>query len=205
MLGPARDQDPRPTCMAFAASDAHAGARPGWEQLSPEWAYYHALQRDGARLHEGVRMGTMLETLRSDGQPPEDRWPYVAALFDDHSSWRPPEDAGAVFRRDSRPAGATVDAIVAELDQDHPVIFTMSISPAFYRPGAYGVISSDETLMPHRVHALVAVGHGSLAGDRLILVRNSWGVEWGDAGHGWVDAAYVAPRLLVAATLTGAL
>ena len=46
-LGPARDQDPRPTCMAFAASDAHAAARDGWEPLSTEWAYYHALKRDG--------------------------------------------------------------------------------------------------------------------------------------------------------------
>ena len=45
-LGPARDQDPRPTCMAFAASDAHGAARDGWEPLSTEWAYYHALKRD---------------------------------------------------------------------------------------------------------------------------------------------------------------
>lgn len=205
MFGPARDQDPRPTCMAFAASDAHAGARAGWEPLSTEWAYYHALRRDGGRPHQGVRMATMLETLRSDGQPCEDQWPYIANLFPDDGSWSPPPNAQPLFRCSNSSTSARVDDIIAELDSDRPVLFTMSISPAFYRPTAQGIIASSETIMPDRVHALVAVGHGVSSGDRMILARNSWGGAWGDAGHAWIDEAYLSPRLLVAATVSGAL
>ena len=33
LFGPARDQGPRPTCLAFAASDAHAALAMGWAPL----------------------------------------------------------------------------------------------------------------------------------------------------------------------------
>jgi hypothetical protein len=59
MFGPVRDQGARPTCLAFAASDAHAAVRPDWVPLSCEFAYYHALKRDGAGSSKGATLGTM--------------------------------------------------------------------------------------------------------------------------------------------------
>ena len=202
-FGAARDQDPRPTCKAFAASDAHAGARPGWEPLSVEWAYYHALKRDGAQPHQGVHFATMLATLQGDGQPIEVCWPYIAELFTDFANWKPPACAEPIFRRKSETASAKVPNIIERLDRDEPVLFTMSISPAFYRPDLSGIVASSEPPMPKRVHALVAVGHGEQGTDRFVLVRNSWGAAWGLNGHAWIDIAYLAPRLLAAATMSG--
>jgi hypothetical protein len=204
-FGPVRDQDPRPTCMAFAGSDAHAGARPGWEPLSVEWAYYHALQRDGTQPHEGVTLSTMLETLRGNGQPIEAVWPYIASLFTDFSRYAPPPCGEPVYRRDSAPMPATIDDIVDELNQDKPVLFTMSLSRSFFFAAPDGIVSVNEPLEPKRVHALVAVGQGLRGTDRFVLVRNSWGEAWAMGGHAWLDAAYLKPRLLVAATMTGEL
>jgi hypothetical protein len=203
LFGPVRDQDPRPTCMAFAGSDAHAGARPGWEPLSVEWAYYHALRHDGGQPHEGVTLSSMLATLRSDGQPVETAWPYLPTLFTNLSTYRPPVCSDPIYRRDSAPMRANLSGMVTELDQDHPVLFTMSLSRSFFMAGPDGIVSAAEPLEPARVHALVAVGHGTQGADRLILVRNSWGEGWALAGHAWLDEAYLSPRLLVAATLTG--
>ena len=55
MFGPVRHQGIRPTCMAFAASDAHAAVRPDWVPLSCEFAYFHALKRDGGTRATGRR------------------------------------------------------------------------------------------------------------------------------------------------------
>lgn len=203
MFGPARDQNPRPTCMAFAASDAHAAARSGWDPLSVEWIYYYALKRDGVQPHQGVNFATMLRTLRGEGQPVEACWPYIAKLFTDFTAWKPPATFDSMYRRDSADAPATVPGIVGRIDQDQPVLFTTSISPAFYRPDPLGVISSSEEPMPQRVHALVAVGHGARGSNRFVLVRNSWGMGWGIDGHAWVDTNYLAPRLLMAAIMAG--
>ena len=204
-FGAARDQDPRPTCMAFAASDAHAGARPGWEPLSVEWAYYHALRREGGQPHQGTKFSTMLRTMRDDGQPVETCWPYINSMFTDLSAWEPPSSADPLFRRDNEPLAATISELIDGLDRDTPVLFTMSISSAFYLPTPDGVIAGNEVLMPMRVHALVAVGYGNRGSDRFVLVRNSWGPGWGLAGHAWIETAYLAPRLLNAAIMGGEL
>jgi hypothetical protein len=190
--------------MAFAASDAHASARGAWQPLSVEWAYYHGLKRDGGQPHEGVYMDSMLQALRLDGQPEEGAWPYIASLFTNLAAWNPPK-AQTLFRRDSKAETATVKGLVTALDMNNPVVFTMSISKSFYRPAADGLIEGTEPLEPRRVHALVAVGHGFIGSDTYVLVRNSWGHAWGIAGHGWIGSSYLQPRLLQAASMTGAL
>lgn len=199
-FGAARDQDPRPTCMAFAASDSHAGVRPGWQPLSAEWAYYHALGRDGTKPHAGATMTSMLEALQLDGQPEEAAWPYIPHLFSNSTNWAPPR-ANPIFKRKHALQAATVATLVQCLDQDAPVLFTMSISRSFFRPDAQGVVSATEPLEPKRVHALVAVGHANREKDLLILVRNSWGMHWGFNGYAWIEGSYMSPRLLRAATL----
>src|SRR5438105_15222161 len=98
-FGPVRNQGPRPTCMAFAASDAHAALRPGWSPLSCEFAFYHAQRRAGLPPDKGATLSAMLATLRHDGQPEEAGWPYLAATPADAASWAPPAEVGPRFGR----------------------------------------------------------------------------------------------------------
>lgn len=58
-FGPVRDQGDRPTCLAFAASDSHAGLRPGWAPLSCEFAFYHAQRRAGRSPAQGAVLPAM--------------------------------------------------------------------------------------------------------------------------------------------------
>jgi hypothetical protein len=201
-FGTARDQSPRPTCLAFAASDAHAAARGGWELLSAEWAYYHALKREGGLPHQGATLNAMLATLKSDGQPIERHWPYIKVPITDVKAWKPPARAAQLFFRDHGTCTATVTQVIEQLNAGAPVLITMTLSDAFYRPNADGVIDVSEPLDVKRKHAAVAVGHGKRDTTRLVLIRNSWGEAWGLKGHAWITIDYLAPRLTGAAIVT---
>jgi hypothetical protein len=77
LFGPVGDQGPRPTCLAFAASDVHAALRSGWVPLSREYAFYQAQRRAGRPPSRGALLSSMLDALRENGQPEEGGWPYL--------------------------------------------------------------------------------------------------------------------------------
>lgn len=203
-LGAARNQGPRPTCLAFAASDAHAALRPGWSPLSCEFAFYHAQRRSGRSPDSGATVPDMLAALRNDGQPEESGWLYLPATPTDVAGWQPPALTGPLFGRAGATYPCAFDALVVELDQGRSVILLLMLSRSFYAPSADAVIrpAPGETPEPARRHAVLAVAHGSVDGEPAILVRNSWGPGWGSGGHAWLTETFMAPRLFGAALLT---
>ena len=202
-FGPARNQGSRPTCMAFATSDAHAALRTSWTPLSCEYVFYHAQRRAGRPPSKGALMSSMLEALRQDGQPEESGWPYLTATPIDTASWGPPAEVGPLFGRNGEKSRHSLDQLIYELSQGRPVIVLLMLSRAFYRPTAQAIIDPGpgEAPEPERRHAVVAVGHGTVDGQRAILIRNSWGSKWGDAGYGWLTEQFLGPRIFAAATL----
>jgi hypothetical protein len=203
-FGDARNQGPRPTCLAFAASDAHAALRTGWAPLSCEFAFYQAQRRAGRPPDRGALLSSMLEALRQDRQPAEAGWPYLAVTPTDAASWVPPEGVSPLYGRAGEKCTPSIDKIIAELNGDRPTILLLMLSRAFYAPSAQAVVRPAAGEGPDQVrrHAVVAVAHGTVDGERAILVRNSWGARWGAAGYGWLTEAFLTPRLFAAAMLT---
>lgn len=203
MFGPVRNQGARPTCLAFAASDTHAALRAGWMPLSCEYAFYQAQRRAGLPPNKGAYLASMLDALREDGQPEENGWPYLTSTPADFGSWAPPTEVGALFGRNGAMSAHSVDKIIQELDRGRPIIILLMLSRAFYTVSSQGVVDpiAGEMPEPQRRHAVIAVGHGTVNGQRAILVRNSWGPRWGDAGYGWLTERFLGPRIYQAAML----
>lgn len=201
MFGPAREQRDRPTCVAFAASDTHAALRGGWSPLSCEYAFYHAQRRAGRPPQRGALLPTMLEALAQDGQPVEAVWPYLSAV--DAASWSPPPIVQPLHGRTGMMSETAIDKVIATLVTRRPVILLLMLSRSFFQPSAEAIIDPaiGELPEPARRHAVIACGHGTVDAQRALLVRNSWGLRWGDAGYGWLTEAFLKPRLFAAATL----
>ena len=202
-FGPARNQGARPTCLAFAASDAHSALRPDWEPLSCEFAFYHAQRRAGLAPTGGSRLSAMLEALREDGQPKESDWPYLTSLPAIITTWVPPTSVAKLFGRNARIENHALDQVIPWIEQDRPVIILSMLSPSFYQPDPDGVVDPvfGEQPEPERRHAIIACGSGTVDGQRALLVRNSWGSRWGQDGYAWLTESFLQQRLYGAAIL----
>lgn len=202
-LGLVRDQGRRPTCLSFAASDAHRYALGHADWLCVEWLYFHAAKRAGTGPHCGTTMPDTQAILRVTGQPIEAAWPYSPA-WPDPASWQPPARVSSLYTCESSSFAPSLDGIRAELLAGRPVVVGVFLSRTYRFPADWTHIGTEVLLAPDRHepidrndgHAMVIVGHGRHEGAPVMLLRNSWGSRWGHEGHAWVREDCLAPRLV---------
>jgi hypothetical protein len=200
----ARDQEQRPTCLAFALSDAHAADRLTHPVFSADYLYYHGLRRMPVNHGDnGVGLVEASEALRSDGQPLEKDWPYSPVLPVDLASWKPPPKL-RVMHATATAIPANFSAICATLDLDRSIVVIFQPTERFYFPDRSGFLAprTPDPALP-QLHAVVAVGHGQKGGQRHVLIRNSWSTGWGQDGHAWLTEDYLSPRLSSLASIKG--
>lgn len=152
----------------------------------------------------GVSLRATLKAIRRFGLPPERLWPYCMENLDcePHAfaySFGQETSTLGYLRIDARNLSgqSVLESACALLAAGFcfalgfPVAGALDASPHFAYPT---LLDGNEG-----GHAVLAVGYD----DRLrirsergaFLVRNSWGVEWGDGGYGWLPYAYVREGL----------
>jgi C1A family cysteine protease len=208
--GPALDQ------LALPASAAHAAAglvdyfvrRTSGRLIQPSRLFLYQTSRRLSYFPQDTSVGLRdtFKVLVRLGVPPERVWPYE------------------LDRRDTQPDAFTYAAVIkfpglqyVRLDpQGQSGGETLAVVKAFVAAGfacAVGMglfdsISNDADIpfptlfdAPQGGHAVVAVGYDDnrrIRSDKgALLIRNSWGADWGDAGYGWLPYSYVRERLAV--------
>lgn len=200
-FGSARDQGPRPTCLAFATSDTHAATREPWSELSCEFLFYSTKQFDMTAPDKGARMSSIRHAIEHFGQPVETDWQYLDKLPTNIKLWKPPDKVGKLFTRTTKEAGAGFQQAWDAVMVGSPALIGMTTSRAFYKWDTEWVIDADEPVVSKRRHAVVGVAAGERKGVRLLMIRNSWGESWGQSGYAWLTERYAVPRLKIVVTL----
>ncbi len=187
-----RDQGMRYTCLAFAVSDSHKFSHQLADPLSVEYLFHYATgQMPNKDASHGVSFDAIKFALCTDGQCQESFWSYHPSAPNPQS---PPVPKPNTWHGHLQNAPGNYNEVVLSLRQGTPVVLGLNMVEGFRDISApdYLVENVGQALGGH---AVLAVGLSHAGTDPLVLIRNSWGFQWGFGGHAWVDREYLNQHL----------
>lgn len=199
LLPAIQDQGTRSTCLAFTITAAHEMVRKLQseivEDLSEEVLYWRCKQIDGDN-EPGSAFPSARNALRNLGQPCEDVWPYDMNRDDTDPSYAPsPEvlDNAIFYKAPMRRIKANIRNIRYCLAKGYAVALGILISRGFFEPIEGHITMPDHDKEFMEGHAVLVVGYDDNANLRkgFLTLRNSWGVDWGDEGYGYLPYTYI--------------
>lgn len=159
----------------------------------------------------GAYLRSTMGAMALFGTPPEKYWPYIVDDFEVEPtafcySFARNYQSIKYYRLDdfnSNP-NQTLNRIKSFLRAGFPSMFGFSVYSSIAQ-------ANDDGKIPYPAprgdgfeggHAVVAVGYddkmkiknsirGSKATTGAFLIRNSWGIDWGDSGYGWLPYDYL--------------
>lgn len=167
--------------------------------LSRLFVYYNArLYEGGYYLNEdvGAYVRDGIKAVNKWGVCAERLWPYVVEEFASPPSIQSYEDAKSRIIRNYYRVYSVEDMIDA-MNKGYPVVISMNVYDSFYNlsyPGldVLDMPSSYEDLIGG--HAVALVGYD--LDKKMLLARNSFGLDWGDRGYFWIPFDYAVKDLM---------
>lgn len=216
---PIEDQGPLGSCTAHAGVGLleYFERRAFGKHIDASRLFLYKTTRDLLQWtgDTGAYLRTTMQALVLFGVPPEKYLPYVVENFDDEPSafcyaFGQNYQAISYYRLD--PLGVQhnvlIDRIKTLLAYGFPSMFGFTVFSSINQADVTGKIpfpSPGESVLGG--HAIDAVGYddsiqitntiNNTTTTGALLIRNSWGTGWGNAGYGWLPYEYVLNGLAV--------
>lgn len=162
--------------------------------LSRLFLYYNSRAMEGGvNTDSGAMLRDVISSLADTGICPESDWPYNEGQF----TAKPPDEAythAALSKISLYARLTTLQDMQMCLATGHPFVFGFTVYSSFesQQTASTGVAylpGSGESIVGG--HAVCAVGYEKTSDGLRFIVRNSWGVGWGQGGYFTMPADYL--------------
>jgi C1A family cysteine protease len=164
----------------------------------------------------GAFLRTTMGAMVLFGVPPEEYWPYKIAEYEKEPTpfcyaYAQSYQAINYYRLDAPGVtkAALLNRIKTNLAAGLPSMFGFTVYSSYTQSNSAGKIpypTAGEKIVGG--HAVMAVGYddnlkikntnsGATETKGALLIRNSWGTNWGDSGYGWLPYEYIKNGLAV--------
>ncbi len=163
--------------------------------VSRLFVYYNArAQHDSENEDSGTQMVAAIKALTEHGACAEELWPNDEERISDEPDEAAYEHAANFKIAEAEFIETNLDLWRHTLAEGFPIAFALntfeSFDDATHSRGRVPMPkASDNVRETHGWHAMLCVGYSDK--DRMFIVRNSWGNDWGDRGYCYIPYNYV--------------
>ena len=155
--------------------------------------YYNERKMEGnVKTDSGAEIRDGIKSVNRQGVVPEQDWPYDISQF----TVEPPQK---LYKEAQHHKAVKYERVKQDIDhirqvvhQGEPVVFGFAVYESFEseevaKTGKMVMPKKDEELLGG--HAVMVVGYDDK--QEVMIVRNSWGTEWGDKGCFYMPYDYI--------------
>ncbi|TAE15736.1 MAG: peptidase C1 [Bacteroidetes bacterium] len=163
--------------------------------VSRLFVYYNARWRGGSQDKDsGSVIQYAVESLQKFGVCSEKTWKYDVAKVLQKPDEKSYQEAAKFKISDFQKVELELDVWKKCLAEGYPIVFGCALFKSFDECSKKGGIvempsPDDTTRGSHGAHAMLCVGYSDT--DKLFIVRNSWGSDWGDQGYCYMPYNYL--------------
>jgi C1A family cysteine protease len=200
-LTPVENQGQTSSCVANATAGAYeylAKMHTGEDyDVSRMFIYYNGRYLgtgDEASVEDsGCYIQHAIESLKEYGACSEENYPFDLDSVN-QVPYQEAYDEAAEFRvEDMALVPTDLYSWKHCLAEGYPIIFGINLYQSFDKQRKKGLVpmpsSQEASRKDHGGHAMLAVGYSDK--DKVFIVRNSWGTEWGDDGYCYIPYDYL--------------
>ena len=198
-MTPVENQGQTSSCVANATAGAyeylikrHRGDDA--YDVSRLFIYYNARKLAGNEAEDG---GSQIENaiggLKQFGACAETTWPFQEAEVTNEPAGEAYDEGASFLVEHTQAVPVDLDTWKHALAEGHPIIFGILLFDSFDKQRKKGLVPlpspNEQGRDSHGAHAMLCVGYSDR--DRVFIVRNSWGTDWGDEGYCYMPYDYV--------------
>lgn len=207
-FAPVRNQGKQGSCASFAVASVIEAMKNDSNQYSPAFLYWSAREENGTNdTDSGATLYNVIKGATIKGICTEDLMPYNPEIFTLSPTEEATENAKKCLILEAKTVSPKLRDIKSALCDGYPVIIAAQIFDSFSdtRSGFVVHPTDEETSEGtrtdgHGKHAMVVCGFSDK--ERILIVRNSWGTDFGDNGYCYIPYSYAQKYFLQACIIT---